>query len=83
MGGQSLLPLQFCPLLSQAQWSLLKVSKDLDGILCEQRQVASRRGELQRQVTRESDTFEKVRAGNGTGSCTACSHCPNFSCVSF
>lgn len=33
--------------------------------------MASRRGELQRQVTREPDTFERVRAGNGTGSCTA------------
>lgn len=38
--------------------------------------MASRRGELQRQVTKESDTFEKVRAGNGTGSCTATAVAP-------
>lgn len=33
--------------------------------------MASKRGELQRQVIKEPDTFEKVRAGNGTDSFTA------------
>lgn len=45
--------------------------QELDGILCEQRQEVSGRGELQRQVTWQSNTFVKVRVGNRTVSCTA------------